>query len=336
MSIDAARYRNVLLADRRLTLLEIQDGAPVDSMPLSDVQIDRMVARFATKRVLRKGRRRIRKAASVPPIKPRPRDAREYERALRRRVLRPMMRQVRSGLSEATAAAEAIERLDKVPLRMSRRDGLVAKEIAAHAKRLEGYHRRRLISTFRNALGVDIRPVLQEPEIRTLMNAWRRENISLIRTIPQRLHDGLYKAITREFAAKPFDQQALAKVINQQSGSTGYNLRRIARDQTNKAVAQLTRARHQQLGIEEFIWRTARDGRVRDSHAALEGTRHRYDDPPSEGLPGEPILCRCISQGIPPDDVFAPAGERISTLSPLARLVASAALVPDELVAVEA
>ncbi len=42
----------------------------------------------------------------------------------------------------------------------------------------------------------------------------------------------------------------------------------------------------------------AGDERVRPSHEALDGTRQRWDDPPAEGHPGEPINCRCIAEPV--------------------------------------
>ncbi|MCY3784591.1 MAG: minor capsid protein [Chloroflexi bacterium] len=267
---------------------------------LTGAQIDFMVERYADG--LARRARRLTKAAGAPdPVGARPRDAQAYERAIRRGLLGPLMRNIRLGLSTAVAAAEAIERLDEVPLRTTRRDGLVAREIAKQARRLSGYQRRRLIQTFRDALGVDIRPVLDDAAIRPLMTAWRQENISLIRTVPTRLRDDLRAGINQAFADKPFDQQELARVVREKGKSAGWNLRRITRDQTNKAIGNLTQARHQQLGIEEYIWSTVGDERVRRAHAALEGTKHRWDEPPGEGHPGEAILCRCRARPVIPE-----------------------------------
>ena len=38
--------------------------------------------------------------------------------------------------------------------------------------------------------------------------------------------------------------------------------------------------------------------RVRDEHQELEGETFSYDDPPSEGLPGQPVLCRCFAEPV--------------------------------------
>ena len=234
------------------------------------------------------------------PVNPRRLDERLYDKSLRRTVLAPLMAQLRNGLSEASAASLALEIIDGV-FRRWRTGGLVEEEVAAHSVRLSGYHRRRLIQTFRAALGVDIRPVLADSAIEPLMTAWRRENISLIRTIPERFHESLNRRVGETFAKRPFDKQALSKVLNREYGVSGSNLRRLTRDQTSKAIGQLTQARHEQLGISEYTWRTAQDERVRPSHQVLDGTPQRWDSPPSVGHPKEDIQCRCVAIPVIPE-----------------------------------
>ena len=295
------RYRQVLVSGSRDTISRVAHARSGEPVPggavLSDPQIDRMVDRYAGKVAKQYGSLRYAKAAPGP-VPPLDAHARAYEQGLRRVYLRPMMRDMRRGLSTATAAAEAIEAIDGVPLTTARREGLMAGEVNRQAKRVSGYHRRKLIQTFRAALGVDIGPVLNDAAIRPLMTAWRQENIALIKTVPERLRAGLRAGINKTFAERPFDQQALSQVVREQGQSAGWNLKRITRDQTNKAIGNLTRARHQQIGIEEYIWRTAQDERVRPIHADLEGTRHQWNEPPAEGHPGTPILCRCVAEPV--------------------------------------
>ena len=292
MPAPVERYREVLLLSQRADRAASVRGEP-DIRPLTNDEIARMVERYAAKR-----ERRFAKADPLP-IGSRHADQAAYERAIRRVVLEPLMRQLRAGLSRAAAASQAIAALDGVGWTLP--EGLVAEEVAAHAARLDGYQRNRLIRSFRSALGVDIRPLLNDDAIRPLMDAWRRQNVSLIRTIPQRLHEGLYRRVSETFAQRPFDQQALSRVMRTEFGSIGYNARRIARDQTSKAIGQLTRARHQQIGIEEYTWRTAQDERVRSTHAVLDGTRQRYDSPPSVGNPGGDVMCRCVAIPVIPE-----------------------------------
>ena len=57
--------------------------------------------------------------------------------------------------------------------------------------KLDGYHRQRLIQTFRAALSVDVRPFLSRPAGQEFVREKVAENVSLIKTIPPRFHDGL-------------------------------------------------------------------------------------------------------------------------------------------------
>ena len=292
MTTAVDRYRAVLERGRR----DFRERRPADAPPLlTDAQIDLMVERYAAKRKRppNQGTGQGIAKAGPSPISSRRSDELEYAGALRRIVLGPLFRSLRSGLSRAAAVSQAIAALDGVDWTLP--EGLVAEEVAARAARLDGYHRARLIQTFRSAVGIDIRSVLNDAAIRPLMDAWRRENVSLIRTIPQRLHEGLYQRMSATFAERPFDRQALSRVLSTEFQSAGYNLRRLTRDQTGKAIGQLTQARHRQIGIEEYTWHTSQDERVRPSHAALDGTRQRWDSPPSVGHPKEDIQCRCVA-----------------------------------------
>ena len=145
----------------------------------------------------------------VNPVGPRRMDERAYEKALRRIVLVPLMTRLRDGLSQAAAASMALDVINRITWDRGLMERLVEAEVAAHSARLSGYHKARLIQTFKAALAIDIRPQLSDSAIQPLMDAWRRENIGLIRTIPQRFHESLYQRVSETFTERPFDQQAL-------------------------------------------------------------------------------------------------------------------------------
>ena len=115
-------------------------------------------------------------------------------------------------------------------------------------------------------------------------------------------------------AERPFDRGGLRRVIEKGGRSSGYNARRIARDQISKATGQFNQLRQTDVGVETYIWRTAGDERVRPDHANLDGSVQRWDDPPEIGHPGEPIQCRCRAEpyqlmgGRPLSDLRAAAG----------------------------
>ncbi len=74
----------------------------------------------------------------------------------------------------------------------------------------------------------------------------------------------------------------------------------IARDQTLKLYGQIQGERQTAAGIVEYTWSTSDDERVREDHAALDGTTQRWDTPPivdkrtgRREHPGGDFQCRC-------------------------------------------
>lgn len=47
-----------------------------------------------------------------------------------------------------------------------------------------------------------------------------------------------------------------------------------------------------------YIWRTQKDGKVRRAHAAREGKKFYWSNPPEGGHPGEDFGCRCWAENI--------------------------------------
>ena len=231
------------------------------------------------------------------PVRPRVLDARDYERALRESYMRPFVEGILRRLAGATGTTDVWRALDDEigALQARPQAGVPVEMIEAHVARVEGYHRARLIQTFRAALGVDVRMFITQPAVRSFMQERIAENVSLVKTIPPRFHEGLTRRVGEEFAAAPFDQARLRTMLRDEYRSSGYNLRRLTRDQTNKQVGGLSRLRHGQLGISRFIWRTVGDERVRSSHAGYDGAAYEWARAP-EGGPGAPIQCRCIAE----------------------------------------
>ena len=116
------------------------------------------------------------------------------------------------------------------------------------------------------------RAALDSPLAQVYMEGWRRENIQLIRTIPDRFLDAVERDVGRLFETKPFDQQALAKVLNEKYESSGYNLtQNHARFKPLKRLVTSTRYASDRRASSHTIWRTVQDEAVRDEHRALDG-----------------------------------------------------------------
>jgi SPP1 gp7 family putative phage head morphogenesis protein len=89
--------------------------------------------------------------------------------------------------------------------------------------------------------------------------------------------------------------------------------RLIARDQTNKFNGTMQRITQTSAGVDEYTWSTTKAASVRGypggpntraggaNHYALEGTRHKWSDPPvipgtsERAHPGQQINCECVA-----------------------------------------
>ena len=119
-------------------------------------------------------------------------------------------------------------------------------------------------------------------------------NVQLIKSIHSQYLDKIQAAVIQA-QVKGTPTKDLAKQIKEIGGVTEKRAKLIARDQSAKINASLTRARHEEMGIKQYIWSTSGDERVRDSHAANDGKIFSYDDPPATGHPGDEINCRCVA-----------------------------------------
>lgn len=228
-------------------------------------------------------------------------DERAYEKALRKAYYLPFVRLMQRALAQAEAANQAYRAMDVAVQEMAARpqQGIPVELIQAELNRMEGWHRAKVISSFRTALGVDIRPFLTSPAVNAFMAQKVAENVSLVRTLPERFKDGLKKKLEDELREAPFDQERLTKFLREEYKVGGYNVRRLCRDQVSKLANQLSEIRHNQLGITSYVWRSAQDERTRPTHAANDGKTFEWANPPAEtGPPGADVMCRCYAEGV--------------------------------------
>ena len=91
----------------------------------------------------------------------------------------------------------------------------------------------------------------------------------------------------------------MIKQIQKIGRNTTKRAKLIARDQSSKLNSALNQQRQQNFGVEEYVWRTSGDERVRDNHRSKNGKTFRWDDPPKDtGHPGQDVQCRCVAQPI--------------------------------------
>lgn len=141
------------------------------------------------------------------------------------------------------------------------------------------------------------------------LDAFRDRNVKLIRSLANDQIKVIRETLG-EAEQKAWRVEVLRSKIQEDFGVTKSKADLLARDQVLKLNGQITQTRQQGAGIEEYLWTTSRDERVRGTpggkwpsglHYDLDGTRQRWDTPPiiSEdgrtGHPGEDYQCRCTA-----------------------------------------
>ena len=151
-----------------------------------------------------------------------------------------------------------------------------------------------------------------------LLEKWAKTAAAYITSVREEVAEGLSRDVL-EAAKKGIAPTALAarwrsKGIPLLFGTLEGRTKVIAQNQISTLHAQVQSARARAVGVTEFTWRTQGDSRVRPAHRSLEGTKHSYAEPPSEGLPGTPINCRCWAESVIPDELIegVTLGRRIS------------------------
>ncbi len=141
---------------------------------------------------------------------------------------------------------------------------------------------------------------LKSPLPKRMRDAFRKENVALIKSISEDQLDQV-----TELLDEAFDEgrsvESLKKDIKERFDVSKSRADLIARDQVLKLNAQITKTRHRAVGITHYTWSTSQDERVRPMHDDLEGEEFAWDDPPvtnedgDRNHPGEDYQCRCVA-----------------------------------------
>lgn len=157
---------------------------------------------------------------------------------------------------------------------------------------LEKFHAAQLNHVLQDLVGVDV--VGSEPWLAAKIADFTQHNVALIKTVPSIFFDEIEKIVTDRIATGE-RWEAVREDLRARYDVSESRARLIARDQATKFYGNLNKTRQEELGIGGYHWRTMNDNRVRDEHEALAGQRFGWDEPPSEGYPGQPIQCRCYA-----------------------------------------
>jgi SPP1 gp7 family putative phage head morphogenesis protein len=147
-----------------------------------------------------------------------------------------------------------------------------------------------------NPLAVNI--LNNEPALPSLLSAWEQYNLSLIKSIPDGVIGQLRSEFTRAFV-NGTNMEDLAKIVEGRAGVGKNRAKLIARDQIGKLNGQLSEMRQKAAGIDDYVWHTMQDERVRPTHRVRNNKRYSWND--SGIKPGQEIKCRCVASPVFPE-----------------------------------
>ena len=155
-----------------------------------------------------------------------------------------------------------------------------------------------------------------------VVDEWARTQVTRITKASNDMRDAVARRVRKGVAEGQNNDAVKALIMRDLPGISTRRAAIIARDQTAKLNADLSKGRMEQAGIETYIWSTSMDERVRGlpggkyatavpSHYLMEGLICRWDDPTKyrnasgewvarpNGAPllhpGQDILCRCVA-----------------------------------------
>jgi SPP1 gp7 family putative phage head morphogenesis protein len=143
---------------------------------------------------------------------------------------------------------------------------------------------------FKKVIGIDV--IAASPAIEPLVEAAIADNVALITSISEKYFGEIEQAVMQSLRTGA-NTRDLVDLLQERYDVSESRATLIAVDQTNKLNGQLQQANQEALGVTGYIWRSAQDERVRDSHRLLDGQRFSWADPPEVGHPGQDYRCRC-------------------------------------------
>ena len=236
----------------------------------------------------------------IPGVRPLLGHGKEYSDAIRTEIVDPFYRDMTADFLRTQLAYDRLQqRLNAVTDRAI--NAKTADKVArANLWKVVVSHKLRFERTMNFRLGVNVAPLLNQQPVINWFQGVVDTNVSWIKTIPSQFHASLSKELEKLLQTDAFNQRAVKSMLQTSYKSTGFNVYRLARDQTSKAVGKLTEMRQLQVGITEYVWSTSHDERVRQSHKSNDATTFKWDYAPATGHPGEDIMCRCIAMGVIP------------------------------------
>lgn len=166
--------------------------------------------------------------------------------------------------------------------------------------------------------GIHVSVPTSSPWWDDMKSSWAENNYTLItsnaKKYVEQINNLTEQAIVNGLSPKKLKEE----IMKATEGLSEKHCKLLARDQMGKLNGNITEAQMQEIGLDLYVWSTAYDDRVRDSHALMEGLLCRWDDAsvcshdngktwvarPSGAVdlhPGQDIQCRCVALSFYPE-----------------------------------
>lgn len=161
-------------------------------------------------------------------------------------------------------------------------------------------------SSLGTEMGQNIKQQIQKAPVGETYQQLMAEQIELITSLPTEAAERVHRLVTQGLSDSTRASE-IAKEILRSGDVAKSRAMTIARTETSRAATAFTQARAQHIGVTQYIWRTAGDADVRETHRHLEGKVIDWNDPPVAGSNGEKAHagaiynCRCWPEPILPD-----------------------------------
>ena len=179
---------------------------------------------------------------------------------------------------------------------------LVMSFVENHAKRVAATNKGFQERQFSRLLGFD--PFVNEPYLSEQIDGFVSNNVALIESLGEETFDDI-EAIVKETVLQGRSLGEIRSFIERKFDTSENRAAFIARDQTSKLNANLTRFRQQAVGVDEYTWVDSGDSRVRRRHSVLNGRVFKWTEPPVVDFktgrtahPGEDFNCRCTARPV--------------------------------------
>ena len=200
-----------------------------------------------------------------------------------------IVREVESSPFRRDSPDEISDALDKIVLMP---DGDLQARLKSIGRYIDGINSKEFSEVMHSVIGVDVSGSV--PNYRQLMDMWTNTNAGLIKKLEAE-HLSTVATLSRDAVMSGSSVKTLAEQIAAKCKTTMSHAMLIAVDQTGKLNGNLTEQRQTSCGIEEYIWETAHDSRVRPEHRARNNHVFKWSDPAWDGPPGQAIRCRCVA-----------------------------------------